>query len=135
MDRVRGRVVMDNLDRKDVVGGAEFTIGDESTDIINVAIQLQDEAGNDIDFKGVVDFWLSSDSDGDTLASAASALAIGTDGTILVEYTSNILGKVVSEADGDIDINITDSETATYYLNIGLPSGKYVTSDAITFST
>lgn len=133
--RFEGGTVEASLRRKDVIGGATFTIGTESTNVINVAVQLQDDAGNDIAFKGVVEFWLSSDSDGDTLAAAADTLAIGSDGTILVEYTSNILGKVVSEADGDIDINITDSESVTYYLNVGLPTGKYVTSTAIAFST
>lgn len=39
-----------------------------------------------------------------------------------------------SESDGDIDINITDSGTPTFYLIVLLPNGGSVSSGAITFA-
>ena len=41
---------------------------------------------------------------------------------------------LVSEADGDIDINITESGTDTFYLVLVMPNGKLIVSDAITFA-
>jgi len=41
---------------------------------------------------------------------------------------------VISEADGDIDVDITDSGTPTMYLVLVLPNGKLAVSDAITFA-
>lgn len=41
---------------------------------------------------------------------------------------------LISEVDGDIDINITESAADTWYLNLIMPNGKLVTSAAITFA-
>lgn len=41
---------------------------------------------------------------------------------------------LTSEADGDIDINITDTGTPTFYLAVVLPNGKLNVSSAITFA-
>ncbi len=42
--------------------------------------------------------------------------------------------ELISEADGDIDINITESGAATWYLAVVLPNGSLNVSDAITFA-
>lgn len=42
--------------------------------------------------------------------------------------------ELVSEVDGDIDINITESGVATWYLVLVLPNGKLAVSGAITFA-
>ena len=42
--------------------------------------------------------------------------------------------ELVSEADGDIDININEAGVATWYLILQLPNGKLVPSGAITFA-
>jgi len=42
--------------------------------------------------------------------------------------------ELISEADGDIDINITEAGVATWYLALVLPNGKLAVSDAITFA-
>jgi len=41
---------------------------------------------------------------------------------------------LVSEADGDIDINVNEAGVATWYLVLVLPNGKLVASGAITFA-
>jgi hypothetical protein len=43
---------------------------------------------------------------------------------------------LISEADGDVDVTITDASTGTTtnYLNVVTPSGKIYTSGAITFA-
>lgn len=114
--------------------GATFTIGAEAGNVINVAVQLLDGAGDAMATRSAVGFYLSSDANGDAVVAAATSLAIGTDGVAL-EYISNSAGVLVSEADGDIDINIGDaSGAATYYLVLIMPSGELVVSSAITFA-
>lgn len=114
---------------------ASFSIGTESGgDVINVAVQLKDGAGDDIATRAAVWFYLSSDANGDTVVAATQALAIGSDG-VCIEAVSNSAGILISEADGDIDLNITghDTNAETYYLVLIMPSGRLVVSDAIVF--
>lgn len=116
-----------------VVGLADFTIGAEADDVINVAIQLKDHQGNNLQQRCCIGWYLSSDANGDALASAPDTVAIGTDG-LLIEELADQSGKVICEADGDIDINIGKSGAATYYLVLVMPDGSLVVSDAITFA-
>ena len=61
-----------------------------------------------------------------------SGVAIGTDGA-LIENVANLSGLMISEADGDIDIDIEESGTATWYLVLVNPFGQLIISAAITF--
>jgi hypothetical protein len=116
------------------VASATFTIGAEAGNVINVGIQLKDAAGSDMAIRNSLPFYLSADANGDAIATAATSLAIGTDG-LMIEWVSNSSGMLTSEADGDIDINVGDaSGVATYYLVLVLPNGKLSVSAAITFA-
>jgi hypothetical protein len=117
------------------VAGATITVGavNDSANTCPVTIQLTDAAGSDIDFRGAVHFYLGG-INGDTLSTAATSLAIGTDG-LMIEPISNSYGLLVSEADGDIDIVVGGGTGAyTTYLNLVLPTGQLVTSGAIVFT-
>jgi len=117
------------------VAGATITVGavNDSANTCAVTIQLTDAAGADIDFRGAVHFYLGG-INGDTLSTAATSLAIGTDG-LMIEPISNSYGLLVSEADGDIDIVVGGGTGAyTTYLNLVLPTGQLVTSGAIVFT-
>ena len=64
----------------------------------------------------------------------AGGIAIGTDGA-LIETVANLAGTMISEADGDIDIDLTNATTTpTFYLVVRLPTGGLAISDAITFA-
>jgi hypothetical protein len=114
---------------------AVFTVGAESGgDTINVGIQLNDAAGAAMATRTTLLWYLSSDANGDAIASATSGgIAIGTDG-LLVEWTTNVSGMVTSEADGDIDVNIVEAGALTVYLVLVLPTGKLTVSGVITFA-
>lgn len=114
---------------------ATFVIGAEAANIINVAIQLKDSGNVDLAVRGNIFAYLSDDANGDSLvATAPTTVAIGTDGTIAALVAGKFFA-IWSEADGDIDINITLSAgAATYYLVLVMPSGKRVISGAITFA-
>ena len=115
--------------------GVGFTIGDEAADVINVALQLQDADGADLAVRGCVMAYLSDDANGDSIAASApsAGVAIGTDG-LAIPVVANKAFRLVSESDGDIDLNIEEAGGATWYLIVVLPNGKLVASDAITFA-
>ena len=111
----------------------EMTVGAEAANVINVAIQLNDPEGKALSEVGVVDWYFAADAAGLTPLTVAhdGGTAIGTDGA-LIETVADLSGKMVSEADGDIDIDITDAGAFTAYLVIILPCGGLVISDVIT---
>ena len=112
-----------------------YTIGTEATNAINVAIQLVDRKnGGEISERVALQWYLSSDANGDAVDTAPSGgIAIGTDG-LLIEHTANLSGTVISEADGDIDVTLTESTAKSFYLVIVAPDGKLYPSAAITFA-
>ncbi len=118
------------------VAGATFTIGAEAADAINVAIQLTDANGADLAVAATVLIFLSSNSTGLDLTATgpSTSVAIGTDGAFLVTHVTKKIFTVQSEADGDIDITLTETGAATWYMVVVLPNGLQVVSDAITFA-
>lgn len=115
---------------------ADFTVGAEASNVINVAVQLVDRLnGNEVGERVAVPFYISDDANGDSIATAAASggIAIGTDG-LMVEWTTDKAGLLVSESDGDIDIDITETGADTWYLVLVMPDGKLQVSGAITFA-
>ena len=114
---------------------AKFTVGAEAANVINVGVQLIDRHnGNQLGEAVGLPWYLSTVATGQVISTAPSGgIAIGTDG-LLIEWTANISGLVVSEADGDIDVDITDTGTPTFYLVLVAPDGKLLVSPAITFA-
>lgn len=109
------------------VTGASFTIGTEATNVINVAVKLNVQGG--------CFAYLSDNADGSTLAGTAPSggVAIGTDG-LLIESVTNKAWNVISESDGDFDIDITEAGADTWYLVLVLSDGTLAISGAITFA-
>ena len=117
-----------------VVASATFTIGAETASR-TVAIQLKDAAGADMAIRSSVFAYLSDDANGDSVAATAPSggVAAGTDG-VLIPMVAGKAFMLVSEADGDIDVAITEEATDTWYLVLVLPSGKLTVSAAIAFT-
>lgn len=115
--------------------GATITVGAETTNVINVTIQLLDANGADLAKKAGVKMFLTSDDTGNALEAAGpDSWEVGTDGILIPDGDDSVIsGLLISEADGDIDLNLTHSGADTFYLNLVMPNGDIVTSDAITF--
>lgn len=115
--------------------GAKLTVGAEAADVINVSVQLIDrDNGNEVAERIGLPFYLASNSTGDAKASAPNGgIAIGTDG-LMIEWENNISGLLVSENDGDVDINLTSTAAGTWYLVLVMPDGQLYVSSAITFN-
>tara|TARA_R100000808_G_C2103103_1_gene119543 strand:+ start:91 stop:579 length:489 start_codon:yes stop_codon:yes gene_type:complete len=123
----------------DMVASVSFTVGSESTEAITVSCQFKDAAGDDMTSARCLRAYLSADSAGQTAASSAGlTVTSGTDGLTQVSVDSNTINMLwlTSEADGDVDVVITDASagSTTNYLNVVTPDGKIHTSGAITFS-
>lgn len=117
---------------RQVLSGATMTVGAEATNVINVAIQLEDQHGADMAEAVSLLAYLAGDANGQTIASAhTSSPAIGTDGLIQPLQT-DLTFLLTSESDGDIDIDFTDTGASTVYLVLVMPDGRLVISDAIT---
>lgn len=123
----------------DMVASVSFTVGSESTEAITVSCQFKDAAGADMTSARCLKAYLSADSAGQTAASSSGlTVTSGTDGLTQVSVDSNTINMLwlTSEADGDVDVVITDASggTTTNYLNVITPDGKIHTSGAITFA-
>jgi hypothetical protein len=123
----------------DMVASVSFTVGSESTEAITVSCQFKDAAGADMTSARCLKAYLSADSAGQTAASSSGlTVTSGTDGLTQVSVDANTINMLwlTSEADGDVDVVITDASggTTTNYLNVITPDGKIHTSGAITFA-
>jgi hypothetical protein len=137
LNKLDGQTV--TADEVNVLDGAPmaavFTVGAEAANVINVAIQLNDANGSAVASRCGLKMYLSSDENGDTIeGNGPDSWAIGTDGILLPDGGDSLIsGVVISEVDGDIDIDLTHAGEDTFYMNLVLPNGKVVTSGAITF--
>lgn len=114
---------------------ATIVVGADAGTTVAITIQLTDAEGADLAQVGVVDWYLSDDAAGLSVAATAPSggIAIGTDGA-LIETVADKAGSMISEADGDIDLVVTEAGAATWYLVLRMPTGGLVISDAITFA-
>lgn len=116
------------------VAAVAFVIGAEATNVINVGLQFNDAAGVAMATPVCVRWYLSGDSAGLDPSTVAPTVgtSIGTDGA-LIESVANLSGMMITETDGDVDIDIEDAGTPTFYLVVVLPNGSLAISTAITF--
>lgn len=108
----------------------------EDTDVVVVNVQLTDrENGNEIGERVALQWYLSDDAAGDSVVATAPSggIDIGTDGLMMHGVTDKY-GIVISEVDGDIDFDITEAGTDTFYLILVAPDGKLYPSAACTFA-
>lgn len=113
---------------------AAFTIGDETTNAIAVTVQLRDGNAASIATRRGVFAYLATDSTGDTIAPTAPSggVAVGASG-IVIPVVAGKAFQLISEANGQIALTITEVGAATWYFVLVMPDGRLVASGAITF--
>lgn len=114
---------------------ATIVVAAEITNVRQIAIQLLDSRGKDIDYVETCEVILFLDA-GQlafvvTGGSTGIALGSGGDGAILAVVAKKVF-LVTSEADGDIDLQWTDAGTEVAFLGLRLPNGRIIVSDALT---
>lgn len=110
---------------------ASITVGDESTNVRAITIQLKDINGNDINYVETVEIILYGSAAMTSFATTggSTGIAIGTDGALLAVVAKKYF-LATSEADGDIDLTWTDTGTESVALGVRLPNGRVVITDA-----
>ena len=113
----------------------DATITLVSSDPAVITIQLKDFEGNDLKVPASVMAWISSTATGidPSAISGEIALTGSGAGAVLIHLT-HYLYQLISEADGDIDVTITDSGTTAQYLTLLMPNGKLVVSEHLVFA-
>jgi len=115
---------------------ATITVTKAGSGANTCAIQLLGANGEDLAVPAMVNFYLSSDSEGLVKAidgTDTSEIAIATDG-LLFEDDTDISGRLVSEADGDIGLLVTVISGKSAYLCVVTPDGRLVISDELTYA-
>ncbi len=117
------------------LAGATVVAGADAGTTVAVTIQLLDADITALATRGSVFAYLSDDANGDSLAATApdGGIAIGSDG-LAIALIANKAFRLTSEADGDIDLVVTESGADTWYLILVMPNGSLVASNAITFT-
>lgn len=119
-----------------LLGGVEFTVGTEATNVVPVVVQLLGPDLQPLTEPACVDWYVSDSDDGVGFASALStglSITAAGDGKVIQEVTGRT-GKMVSSDAGEIDLDITDSGAKTVYLVVVGTGGEIYVSDAITFA-
>lgn len=113
----------------------DTVIGAENTNVINVALQLQDTNGIALAQSVSLNAFLTDAVAGIAVTSAApdGHVAAGTNGGCIHLVTDKVF-LLSSDTQGRVDINITESTAKTWYLVIVFPNGARVISGAIAFT-
>ena len=121
------------------VASAVLTVGAEAAEAITVSVQFKDGNGDDMATAVGCIGYLAADAAGQTAASSADlTVSAGTDGFVQILIDSDTQNNFLctSEADGDLDVTVTDASggALTNYLVLVLPNGSLAISAAITFA-
>ncbi len=114
--------------------GVTISVGDEGTNVINVDIDVTDADGNNVDRAVSFIAWISDTAGADIAGTVPDTVAAGTNGSVAALIAGGLL-VCTTDATGNVDIDITEDGADTWYLNVLVPNGRVVSSDAITFTT
>ena len=117
-------------------GRVEFTIGTEAADVIRVTAALKrPRVGLGVGKRLAVVAYLSTDAEGDNITSSApdGGVVVGNKG-VVIPLVAGKAFQLITNASGEVNIDITESTAKTFYLIIVLPTGETVASGAITFA-
>lgn len=126
-----GNLVARGIDITPPCVDASITVGDESTNVRAITIQLKDANGDDIAYAENFELHVFTDATRTAYATTggSTGVAVGTDGALLALVAKKIF-KCTSEADGDWDGTWTDTATEQVALGVLLPTGRMVMSEA-----
>ena len=113
---------------------AVITVGTLSGDVYPINIQLKDFEGKDLTVPAAIHAYITSDSSGLDPADCTTDLHTTSegDGAVLILLTLYHY-LLISEADGDIDVDFEDDGTDDRYLVLVMPNGKLVVSGVLTY--
>ena len=118
------------------VDDVTFIVGEEDTNVVEVNLQLVDLAGNPVPKSMVVTVHLSSDPDSIVVDATKGSMAIATGGagTLVNETVAGGVASFQTDAEGKLDIALSDDSDLNVYMIVALPSGDLATSSEIVFT-
>lgn len=127
----KGNLRANGIDITRPCADASITIGDESTNVRTITVQLKDSNGNDIDYVETFELIVFTSAAMTAFATTggSTGVAIGTDGALLAVVAKKYF-LCTSEADGDWDGTWTDTGTEEVAIGVRLPNGRVVVSSA-----
>lgn len=109
------------------------TIPTASATVVVPITVVNAQSGKSFGVAIALHFYISSDAAGQVLETEANlAINAGTNGLVAGRQTFD--GILITETTGLMDMSVDDNTADVYFINIILPSGKIVTSDAVTTS-
>lgn len=117
-------------------GLASFTIGAEAGNVINVAVRLKTSDNKNVAGRKKVTVYFADANTGAAVTGTGpnGTVAIGTNGAILNTVQSKKQYDIITDQNGQFDLNIGESGAVTWYLVVCLPDGNIVVSNAVTFA-
>ena len=114
------------------LAGATIGVGADAGTTVAVTIQFTDAAGADMATPVAVKWYYSSDALGlDPLGTAHDGgTAIGSDGA-LIETVADVSGLMISEADGDVDLVVTDAGAFSAYLVLVINDALVISDELV----
>lgn len=112
-----------------------IVVNPETSNLLQVNVQVQDAYGNDIFDRFVLLMWLAnlSGNPNPTTSAPDTDLSLS-DGAIIHELTADIKQIVCTDDNGYLTVDVEHTGAATWYLWFQLPNGKTAVSGAITFT-
>jgi len=117
---------------------ATVTVADNTTMTPDVSVQFYGGSEETYTDYVVFTWFLTTDATAQTLVTDGtdtSEITIKTNGAILVEDVTDVMGRTVTEATGLADFTITVASGKQAVLNVVLPNGKLAQSDVMTYTT
>ncbi|KKN55289.1 hypothetical protein LCGC14_0583800 [marine sediment metagenome] len=96
------------------------TEGDTAADVIRFTANILGANGANINSPTLIHAWVSDTERG--AAVAIGTLAAGTKGTLIVDMLANAAAVFVTDAAGDLEIDVTVAGAATKWLNVSVQS-------------
>ena len=118
------------------IGGSEitveFTVNAQVSTTIGVDVQVN-KNGTAVTERYVLPMWLSDSLPPDMSATPPTNIDSG-NGLLLHEFITDLYFLFQTDATGAATVNVIDSGTPTFYLNVLMPDGTIESSGAITFT-
>ena len=109
--------------------------GATTANVHDIVVQLLDADGNDITYVETVELimYLDAAQAAFVVTGGSTGITAGAagDGAVL-DIVAKKYFLAMSETDGDIDLDWTDTGTEVAYLGVRLPNGRVIISDALT---
>lgn len=108
---------------------ATITVGDESTNVRAITIQIKDANGDAITYAETVDIIMFTDATMTAFAATggSTGIAVGSNGALLAVVAKKLF-IATTEATGELDLTWTDTGTEGVAVGVRLPNGRVVVS-------